>query len=193
VVSLLYSFEDINLPPPQANEYLDDESDEDLRPPVSSLLETRPRRRRDSSMAIDLDLSTKHAVTSNTQLQPSSTDSERTLNKASKRKFEAEADALVELVTDSDFRYSRINARPAEVVLLSPQDEKEIAEDYDGMHVDEILEEPYTGDIKKKVEADRVTTSSGFDGKETLAINENVPALPVTTRKALGPSKFQHS
>lgn len=189
------SFEEINLPPPRATEYPDNDCDEDLRPPVSSLLETRPRRRRDSATALDLGLSTKPAVPLKNQSNMAT--SENTLNKASKRKFEREAEAAMEFVADLEFKIARMSERSMEVARSNGEIEP-VATMEDTGSVAE-MEAPGArnkSEGEKQSRVVRLTVDSDARGrKESLLSADHTPpiaAIAPSGRKALGPSKFRH-
>ncbi|PWW78717.1 hypothetical protein C7212DRAFT_275086 [Tuber magnatum] len=193
------NFEEINLPPPRPEENTHDDSDEDLKPPVSSLLDTRPRRRRDSVMALDLGILNKPAVPSKTQ--PPAPSNENIISKASKRKFEREAEAVMELVAGMEFKFSRISERPTEVVKSIGEVENagtaETPENAEGDRVpgeqhkakeekapSKIVRLALNSDARKRKEA---SVSIGEEYAPPIA-----PTISTSSRRALGPSKFRH-
>ncbi|KAG0634543.1 hypothetical protein HOY80DRAFT_1059790 [Tuber brumale] len=188
------NFEEINLPPPQPEDNTHDDSDEDLKPPVSSLLDIRPRRRRDSAMAIDLGVLNKPAVPSKTQ--PPAPSNENTISKASKRKFEREAEAVMELVADMEFKFSRISEQPVEVVRSmggvesagTAEAPRSAEEDQaqEGQHKareggapSKIVRLVLNSDARKRKEA---SVSIGEEYAPPIA-----PAISTSSRRALGP------
>ena len=196
---LCLSFEEINLPPPRPEDNIHDDSDEDLKPPVSSLLDTRPRRRRDSVMASDLGVLIKPAVPPKTQ--PPAPSNETTISKASKRKFEREAEAVMELVADMEFKFSRMSERPIEVAGSTGEAESAAAAE-----ASERAEEDQVPEGKHKTMGEevpskivRLVLNSDVRKRKEAAISTDeeyappiVPAISTSSRRALGPSKFRH-
>ncbi|KAG0136549.1 hypothetical protein HOY82DRAFT_667581 [Tuber indicum] len=188
------NFEEINLPPPQLEDNIHDDSDEDLKPPVSSLLDIRPRRRRDSAMAIDLGVLNKPAAPS--EARPPAPSNENTISKASKRKFEREAEAVMELVADMEFKFSKISEQPIEVVRsvggvesAGTADAPRSAEEdqaQEGQHKareegapSKIVRLVLNSDARKRKEA---PVSIGEEYAPPIA-----PAISTSSRRALGP------
>lgn len=141
-------------------------------------------------MASDLGVLNEPAVPSKTQ--PPASSNESTISKASKRKFEREAEAVMELVADMEFKFSRISERPIEAAR--PTGEAESAEENQvsgGKHRAKGEEAPskivrlvLNSDVRKRKEA-----SVSTDKEYPPPI---VPAISTSSRRALGPSKFRH-
>lgn len=182
-----YSFEEITLlPTPRLD---DAESDEDLKPPVSSLLDIRPRRRRDSALPIELEASRPPPP----KAQPQTT-TDSSANKPKKRRYE-ERDQMqdVEPSLNLDFKFTKLSQRttqptetqkpPVALVMLDEPEEDTVA-----MNEEELNE------IEKIVEAGRrAVRLDPVEPKELVPTRETVTsnAAPTTMgRRALGPSKF---
>ena len=198
-LTLCFSFEEINLPPPRPEDNIHDDSDEDLKPPVSSLLDTRPRRRRDSVLAADLGTLNKPAVPPKTQ--PPAPSNENIISKASKRKFEREAEAVMELVADMEFKFSRISERPIEVARpIGETEGAAAAEASERVEEDQVPEgKPWTKGEEVPSKIVRLVLNSDMRKRKEAAISTDeeyappiVPAISASSRRALGPSKFRH-
>ncbi|RPA91263.1 hypothetical protein L873DRAFT_1819745 [Choiromyces venosus 120613-1] len=188
------NFEEINLPPPRPENNIHDDSDEDLRPPVTSLLDTRPRRRRDSAMALDLGVFNKPAVPSKAQ-QPAPS-SENTISKASKRKFEREAEAVMELVADMEFKFSRISERPIEVVRSTGEVENAgTTETLENAEEDQVPEEQHKAkeeEAPSKIVRLVLNPDARRRKEASVSVDEEyappmAPAISTSSRRALGP------
>ncbi|KAI5840680.1 hypothetical protein DFP73DRAFT_171277 [Morchella snyderi] len=180
------NFEEIiTLLPPRAD---DAESDEDLKPPTSSMLEIRSKRRRDSTRPTEAE-ATKSTATSRNQLMVD-TPSE----KPKKRRFEDRDLAQdIEPPLSLDFKFTRHPQRTADVPKIRAETQKptvsvsnvsELDHDIPMKEVDEMYEvEKIVDTGKRAVKMENVEKKDPVPTRETVTLG----ATPAIGRRALGP------
>ncbi|KAH0613280.1 uncharacterized protein H6S33_009660 [Morchella sextelata] len=180
------NFEEIiTLLPPRAD---DAESDEDLKPPTSSMLEIRSKRRRDSTRPTEVE-ATKSTASSRNQLMVD-TPSE----KPKKRRFEDRDQAQdIETPLSLDFKFTRHPQRAADVPKIRAEAQKptvsmshvnELDHDIPMKEVDEMVEvEKIVETGKRAVKMDIIEKRDPVPIRETVTLG----ATPAIGRRALGP------
>jgi len=150
-------------------------------------------------MASDLGVLSKPAAPSKTQ--PPAPSNENTISKASKRKFEREAEAVMGLVADMEFKFSRISERPIEAARPTGEAESGAA-----VEASERAEENQVSGGKHRAKGEeapskivRLVLNSDVRKRKEAPVSIDkeyappiVPAISTSSRRALGPSKFRH-
>lgn len=177
--------ETITLLPPRAD---DAESDEDLKPPTSSMLEIRSKRRRDSTRPTEVE-STKSAASLRNQLMV-----DTPAEKPKKRRFEdRDQDQDTGTPLNLDFKFTRQPSKTADMTRTRAETLKSTVSMPNLNDVDHDTPMKEVGgldEIEKIVEAGKRGVKMDLTEKKGPVSVGDATALcptPATGRKALGP------
>lgn len=186
------SLEEILLPPPEAEDEKEDPESDPQKTPPRSLIDTRPRRR-DSSRPQDLQTERQSVFVPNPTASI-------TISKPPKRKFgEKETEIAPVSPSDVEFRFSRVaeRARQAsqeslkvEVGETDKENEDVVMSGTEPEPQREPQREPLMMQ-KQRPESEKPAREKQTHSRRTSLPapgTGSVPALPTSTRKALGPS-----